>query len=209
METVYHSHHPPPGDNADEPEWNVAHLFPPRGQWTEADYLLLPDDSRAELSEGCLELLPMPTEQHQLILGFLYRLLFAYVEAEAAGLVLMAGIPVRLWEGKLRQPDLVFLRAENSGKRGERFWEGADLAMEIVSPRGRDRDIVTKREEYARGGIAEYWIVDPERKQITVLALNPDATAYEVAGEYAAGDRAVSQLLPGFGVDVDAVLAVG
>lgn len=206
METVYR---PPQADDAGEPEWNVAHLFPPRGQWTEADYLLLPDDSRAELSEGCLELLPMPTEQHQLILGYLYRLLFAYVEAEAAGVVLMAGIPVRLWEGKLRQPDLVFLRAENSGKRGERFWEGADLAVEIVSPRGRDRDTVTIRDEYARAGIAEYWIVDPERKRITVLALNAEAAAYEVAGEYVAGNQAVSRLLPGFGVAVDAVFAAG
>lgn len=204
MEIVYR---PPQADDAGEPEWNVAHLFPPRGQWTEADYLLLPDDSRAELSEGCLELLPMPTELHQLILGYLYRLLFAYVEAEGAGVVLMAGIPVRLWEGKLRQPDLVFLRAENAGKRGDRYWDGADLAVEIVSPKGRDRDVNTKRDEYARAGIAEYWIVDPERKSITVLVLNAEAATYEVGGEYGAGQRAVSRLLPGFSVDVDAVLA--
>ena len=54
-------------------------------------------------------------------------------------------------------------------------------------------------------GIAEYWIVEPQEKRITVLKL--EGRSYVPAGEYALGQRAVSELLTGFGVDVDAVLA--
>ncbi len=50
-----------------------------------------------------------------------------------------------------------------------------------------DRDLVEKREEYARAGIPEYWIVDPEQGQITVLAL--DGTGYAVHGSSPGASR--------------------
>ncbi len=59
--------------------------------------------------------------------------------------------------------------------------------------------------EYARAGIAEYWIVDPTLSLITVLSLSDGA--YIVHGEFQKGDQAVSRLLPGFAVDVATVLA--
>ena len=47
------------------------------------------------------------------------------------------------------------------------------LAVEVVSPgkANRDRDYRYKRSEYAARGIAEYWIVDPEFSQVTILSL--------------------------------------
>ena len=47
------------------------------------------------------------------------------------------------------------------------------LAVEVVSPgkANRDRDYRYKRSEYAARGIAEYWIVDPELEQVTILSL--------------------------------------
>lgn len=44
------------------------------------------------------------------------------------------------------------------------------LVIEIVSPgqQNRDRDYRYKRTEYAARGIAEYWIIDPERQQLTL-----------------------------------------
>src|SRR5437867_2052983 len=147
-----------------EPEWQVALLFPGKGEWTEEEYLALPTNRGVELSEGSLEVLPVPTEAHQLIVGLLYRLLWDFVEAHRLGLVLLAGIPVRLWEGKMREPDVVFMRTQNRGRRREKYWEGADLVMEVVSPGGRQRDLEVKKQEYARAGIPEYWIIDPEQE---------------------------------------------
>ena len=147
----------------------------------------------------------MHTEAHQLILGFLYETLSAFVRAHGLVVVLLAGIPVRVRAGKMRQPDLAFMRSENRHRRGNQFWEGADLVVEIVSEGGRSRDLETKRGEYAAAGIPEYWIVDPERRVVQVLV--DDAGSYRVAGEYPGGTDAASQVVAGFSVSVDAVFA--
>ncbi len=125
------------------------------------------------------------------------------------GDVRFAGTRVRLWAGKFRVPDLVFMKAEHSSRITEDYWDGADLVMEVVSGSANDRhrDLVTKRAEYARAGIPEYWIVDPQEGQITVLTLDGDE--YAVHGTFARGEQATSKLLPGFSVDVTAALAAG
>src|SRR4051794_29142322 len=87
-----------------EPTWEVAQFYPPQGEWTEADYLGLQTNHLVELSDGVLELLPMPTHQHQMIVAFLYGLLKTFVDGSAPGVVLFAPLRVRLWEGKFREP---------------------------------------------------------------------------------------------------------
>jgi Uma2 family endonuclease len=191
-----------------EPTWEIAMLFPLQGEWTEAGYWALPTNWRIELSEGCLEVLPVPTKIHQRILLFLLFSLQDYLRTHPIGELLPAPLPVRLWPGKLREPALVFslfARKDASVKHAE----GMDLAMEILSEgeENRDRDLVTKRAEYAKAGVKEYWIVDPEENRITVLTLEADE--YRLHGEFGSGTRATSVLLRGFEVDVSAVLAAG
>jgi len=186
-----------------EPEWEVARLFPPRGEWTEETYLSLPDTRRVELSGGCLEFLPMPTEDHQLIAAFLYEALAQFVRSRRLGTVLFMGIPVRTATGEFREPDVVFMMRENAHRRLGKYWDGADLVMEVVSPARRDRDLVRKRAEYARAGIPEYWIVDPEQERVTVLVLQ-DAE-YRTVGEHGRGAEAQSVLLSDFALSVDAI----
>lgn len=191
-----------------EPTWEVAYLFPAQGTWTEAEYLALGASRLVELSDGCLEVLPMPTILHQLIVAFLYEQLKAFVAAHATGMALFAPLPVRLRSLKYREPDIVYLRPGRvPNVRAQP--QGADLVMEVVSEgtENRERDLVHKREEYAAAGISEYWIVDPEAQRITVLTL--DGTAYRVHGEFGPGTQATSVLLPGFAVAVDAVFAAG
>lgn len=193
------------GATSAEPEWQVARLFPPRGEWTEEDYLALPSNRGVELSDGCLEFLPMPSELHQLIVGFLYRTLYAFADTHDLGLVLVSGIPVRLWPDKMREPDVVFLSWEKSDHRLEKYWDGADLAIEVVGPEGRKRDLDTKREEYARAGIAEYWIVDPEKSVVHVLVL--DGQEYRSHGTFADAAEVTSTVLPSFSVSAQAIFA--
>jgi hypothetical protein len=83
-----------------------------------------------------------------------------------------------LWDGKFREPDIVFLLAQHADRRGNKYWRGADLVMEVVSEDDPDRDLVTKRVEYAQAGICEYWLLDPRDRTVTVLAL--DAAARRV-----------------------------
>jgi len=190
-----------------EPTWEIARLFPTQGTWSEAEYVALDTNQLVEFSDGFVEFLPMPRLTHQLIAHILHRLLAAFVEANGLGTVVGAPYKVRLWEDKYREPDVLFMRVQHASRLSEQFSEGADLVMEVVSDgdENRLRDLVTKRDEYARAGIPEYWIVDPELGQISVLTL--DGTAYAVHGEFSRGQQATSKLLPGFAVDVSAVLA--
>jgi Uma2 family endonuclease len=80
--------------------------------------------------------------------------------------------------------------------------------MEVVSesPRDRHRDLITKRHEYARAGVLEYWTVDPCEHKITVLSLEKDV--FRLAGEFGPSELAQSILLPGFSVDAATVWAL-
>jgi Uma2 family endonuclease len=207
MSTVPGKIEPPEGPNYGEPTWDIARLFPAQGLWSEQEYLDLDTNQLVEFSEGFVEFLPMPKLSHQLVAGLLYRLLEAFVSAGGLGIVVTAPYKVRLWERKYLEPDVIFLLSEHASRLGEDFADGADLVMEVVSDAESDRhrDLVKKREEYARAGIPEYWIIDRELGQITVLVL--DGPAYAVHGVFARGQQATSKLLPGFAVDVTAALA--
>jgi Uma2 family endonuclease len=195
----------PSSSSAAEPAWEVAHLFPAQGSWSEEEYLALKGNRLVEFSQGTIEVLPMPTMAHQLIVGFLYRAVLDFVSARALGTVLFAPLRVRLWPGKIREPDVVFLRREQKARMGNECWEGADLVMEVVSDDDRGRDLETKRREYAQAAIPEYWIVDPRDRRIIVLTLSDGR--YREHGAFAVGDTARSVLLPGLEVDVAQVLA--
>ena len=179
-------------------------VLPPQGRWSDEDYLWLTDrcNRLIELTDGHVQELPVPTFTHQAVLAFLYRLFHAYLESRG-GVVMFSALRMRIREGKFREPDLLLLRDRSDSRCQDRYWLGADLVAEVVSPDDPDRDVVEKRADYAESRIPEYWIVDPRDETITVLAL--EGEAYVEHGVYAAGDTATSRLLGGFAADVTAV----
>jgi Uma2 family endonuclease len=114
--------------------------------------------------------------------------------------VLVAPLRLRLKSGKYREPDIIVLLSQADSRRENQYWNGADLVMEIVSSDDPDRDLVTKREEYAQVGIPEYWIVNPQKETITVLRLQ--GQSYVEYGEFEREQTAASVFLQGFVVDV-------
>jgi len=206
MASISPSSHPSASGHG-EPTWDIALLYPRQGTWSQDEYLSLTDDTNwlIEYTAGRIEVLPMPTIEHQLILKFLLRSLDKFVEPQSLGIVLFAPTRVYIEPDRYREPDIVFNFMENHTKSGRRFYQNADLVMEIISDEndGRERDTVQKRKDYAEGGIPEYWIVDPVAKQITVLALH--GKEYAEHGIYSEGETATSKLLEGFTVDVTAV----
>lgn len=150
----------------------------------------------------------MPTTSHQEILLFLLEMLLAVTRGTVPGKVLPAGVKLRIRPRKIREPDLIFVRAERAADLvGEQFWTGADLVVEVVSPDNPERDYADKRLDYAEGKVPEYWIVDPQRKTFTVLTLRGEA--YAEHGVYAVGEMAESPLLDGVKIDIAAVFAAG
>ena len=147
----------------------------------------------------------MPTDAHQSVLLFLHALFRAGLRS-CGGVVMVSGMRMRVREGKFREPDLLLLRDRSDPRRQNRYWQGADLVVEvveIVGPDNPDRDLVEKRADYAEAGIAEYWIADPRDETLTVLVLRGEA--YVEHGRYGRGETAASVLLEGFAAEVSAV----
>jgi Uma2 family endonuclease len=184
-------------------EWKdvLEELLPPQGRWSEDEYLVLTDHRNrlVEFTDGFLEILPMPTDKHQAILGFLYHIFRGFVDPRG-GKVRFAPLRLQIRPGKFREPDLLLLLSAADPRRQSRFWLGADLALEVVSEGKPERDLVVKRGDYAEGRVPEYWIVNPQTETITVLRLRGDT--YEEAGIYRRGESAASALLAGFSVAV-------
>lgn len=179
-----------------------------QGSWTEEEYLTLTDHTSrlVELTDGFLELLPMPTDRHQAILQFLLYAFDAFFKP-LGGKVRIAPLRLRIQKGKFREPDLLLLLSASDPRRQNRFWTGADLVLEVVSPDKPERDLVSKRQDYAAAGVAEYWIVNPSNETILVLVLNKtrSGSRYRRLANFARGSAARSSLLPRFQVDVDQV----
>jgi Uma2 family endonuclease len=176
-------------------------ILPRQGEWSEEEYLVLTDHRNrlVEFTDGFLEVLPMPTTKHQKVLKFLFLAFFNFFEMQG-GIVLFAPLRLRIRPGKFREPDLLLLLSATDPRGQDRFWEGADLALEVVSEDKPERDLVDKRGDYAEAGVPEYWIVNPQTETITVLRLRDDV--YEEAGIYRRGESAGSVLRPDFSVGV-------
>ena len=186
----------------------VCDSLPPQGGWGDEHYLWLTDRTRrlVEFTDGAVELLPVPTVEHQAILSFLNDVFNAYLEPHR-GFVLFAGLRVRIREGKFREPDLAALRSRSDPQNEPRYWRGADVVAQVVSADDPARDLVDKPADYAEAGIPEYWIVDPRNETVTVLTLAGEA--YVEHGVFSRGDTATSPLLDGFAVDVAALFDFG
>lgn len=178
-------------------------------KFTYEDYKSLPESEtkRYELLEGELLMVPSPTPYHQDISRNLLRLLDDHVRRQSLGKVYAAPLDVVLGVGEERevvQPDLLFISKERAEIIAEEEIRGApDLVVEVLSPATAQRDRAYKRTLYARHGVKEYWLVDPETRTLEVLKLG--RRGYERAGLYRQDESLVSPLFPGLTIPLSEV----
>ncbi len=181
----------------------------PRIKFTYEDYKSLPESEtkRYELLEGELVMVPSPTEYHQRISGNLEFILRQFVRERDLGRVYDAPLDVVLGEGEERevvQPDIFFISKERSRIIAEEEIRGApDLVVEIISPGTAERDRTYKKTLYARHGVREYWIVDPDAKTVEVFSLGE--RGFELIRTYKSGEVLNSPLLEGLEVPLEEV----
>lgn len=190
-----------------DPPWEIAYCYPRQGDWSENDFLAFESSTfPVELVDGCLEFLPMPTYSHQRLVRFLFLQLDRAAQQSGRGQASFAPCPIRLWDSRYREPDVFFLGTERLARR-EDPPQGAEIVIEVLSQgqANRERDLVSKRRDYAQAQIPEYWIVDPEQARVTVLTLKD--RDYVIHGEFNSGATAVSVFLPEFSVGVAELFA--
>ncbi|MFH7243071.1 MAG: Uma2 family endonuclease [Spirulina sp.] len=142
------------------------------------DYLAYDDgtDTRYELVDGELVAMPPESQRNNAIAKRLWAVLLQHVPLERLAYK-DTEVEVMGRRARCRIPDLLVhseesLLAIQDQPRATltRDMPPPALVVEVVSPgeANRSRDYRHKRTEYAARGIAEYWIVDPETRQVTI-----------------------------------------
>ena len=181
-----------------------------RTKLTYHDFLLFPDDGRRhELIDGEHYVTPSPNIGHQAILGRLYLSIGNWLVDHPAGRVFVAPLDVFFSNFDVVEPDLLYVSNERAGEllAGQHVTGAPDLVIEIASPGTRSRDETIKRRLYERGGVVEYWVVDPEIDVIRVYRRDRDAFARPVELSREAGDALTTALLPDLELPLERVFA--
>jgi Uma2 family endonuclease len=180
---------------------------PRQGFWTYDDYAALPaDGNRYEIVNGVLYMTPSPSWSHQEIVGRFFRYLSSYAETAGIGGAFVAPLDVELAPNTVVQPDVVVLLKASHKKLKERHIVGApDMAVEVVSPTSETHDRYRKIPAYARAGVPEYWIVDPDSRTVEVLFL--ESGEYHSQGVYRGKATLPSQIVPGLLVHIEQFFA--
>jgi Uma2 family endonuclease len=175
-------------------------------RFTYEDYLLLPDDRRVELIEGDFHMTPSASEIHQRISKRLEFKLFQILEEKGEALVYDAPLDVVLSDENVVQPDIVIIsRARKAIITDTHIGGAPDVLIEILSPHSLKRDRIIKKKLYARYGVREYWIVDPEARSVEVYIWKNRTLALWQA--FPAGSAARSHLFPQVAIDVESLFA--
>jgi Uma2 family endonuclease len=136
-------------------------------------------------------------------LDFIFRIIYVLMQ-KIGGKAYYAPLRLYVAPDRFREPDILLVVNKNDPRRADRYWTGADLVLEVVSPDDPDRDWVQKHQDYATAGIPEYWIVDPQQECIAVFTLSEGA--YTEHGLFKRGETATSILLPSLTVPVTEAL---
>ncbi len=188
----------------DEREKELASSLIFETYWTEEAYLALSSlNHPVELSEGRLVVYDMPTPEHQRIVRRLSRVFEDWVAERGAGEVLFAPMPVRLWPGKFREPDVMVYLTERDDRIGERYGGVPDLIAEVLSQSTQHIDRGIKFTEYAMAGVSEYWLVDPDARSVQVFTLKDGR--FVLTGHFGPGQTVHSTLLPGCQTPTEAI----
>lgn len=134
-------------------------VMPREGDWTVDDLLDVPDDGlQYELAEGVLLVTPAPRPRHQRVLRNLFEVVQAAVLPELE--VFFAPLDFQPSPRTSLQPDLLVARRSEVGEVN--ITAPLLLAVEVLSPSTRAKDLMLKRGLYESYGVASYWVIDPD-----------------------------------------------
>ena len=164
-------------------------------KYTIEDIYALPEGVRAELINGKLYYMEMPTRTHQKLAGGMYLSVANYIRSNNGSCEVyiphFAVFPFGDEETYL-EPDLTVVC--DLSKLDEKGCHGApDWVVEVLSPGTGSKDMGIKLFKYRSAGVREYWIIDPERKLVIVYDFQ---NTEEAASLYSFDDEIPSRIFP-------------
>ena len=177
-----------------------------RYDWDYSDYARLPDDgNRYEVIDGELLVTPAASPGHQHVSFRLAMELHAYVSRHSLGLMLQ-DVDLLFQTGQFLRPDILVVPESSRPGITRRGIEMApSLVVEILSPSTASRDRGVKAKLYARFGVEEYWIVDPDARTLEVF--ERDGSLYRRAALFRDAESMTSRLFPGLTIHLVSVWA--
>ncbi|PYV25839.1 MAG: Uma2 family endonuclease [Acidobacteria bacterium] len=170
-------------------------------KFTHADLLVMPDDGkRREIVDGELFVTPSPLAGHQLVVSRTAAAFLLFLHDHRIGELFVAPLDVILSEYDVLEPDLLFVLNEHRNIMRDWIRGAPDLVIEVLSPSTGSRDRGPKLKAYARFGVPEYWIVDPDNRAVEVYRLAQ--TGYPEPRRFLEPDILASPLLPAFALAV-------
>lgn len=127
----------------------------------------LPEHVMADVIDDVLYVSKPPTISHQRVVMQIMLGLYTYNERLGIGEVYPIETGVYIDRKNVVQPDLLFFFRNNPRIRARRkgIYGAPDLLIEVLSPSTRKKDRFLKKDLYARNGVREYWIIDPDTKR--------------------------------------------
>lgn len=163
--------------------------------WAEVD-----ENKKAEFILGKGVFTSPSYGQHWMCSTHLLRWLIPYVYDHKLGMVAVEKTMIRLTRNDY-EPDVCFWRKERTSdfKPKQSAFPAPDFVVEILSDSTRDRDYGIKLTDYARHGIQEYWIIDPDLQTIEQYLLQ--GSTYELIQKLREGSLE-SEVIDGFKINV-------
>lgn len=166
-------------------------------------YKIVDENKKMEFINGEIVFQSPVKLQHNNATGLLYNLLKSFVAKHKLGFVGVEKIMVSLTRNDY-EPDICFFgneKAKNFKKKQMQF-PPPDFVVEVLSDSTKKVDREIKLQDYAAHGVAEYWIVDPDKETIEQYVLQNET--YEL--QLKARDGNVeSTVLPKFNIPIRAV----
>ncbi len=132
------------------------------------------DNFQYELLNGILMRKGSPTIQHQRIVRKISFAFEKHIEVTKAGEVFFAPLDVVLNEHNALQPDVIFVGKDKSVilNEEEQVIIGVpDIVVEVLSPGSIKKDRILKKIIYEKAQVPEFWIVDPNNKNVEIQFL--------------------------------------
>jgi len=169
------------------------------------DLARMPDDGmRHEIIDGVHYVTPSPVLRHQQLIKRILVAIDRHLEMHGGGEVLQAPFDVVFTRWDVVEPDLLFVADDQRSILTDPNVQGAPaLVVEVLSPGTKKRDLGVKKDLFDRGGVREYWIVDPEANTVAIYRRGGDGSLAKTQSLPNDSSVITTPLLPGFSLSLE------